>query len=260
MNFRFRICESKEDIQKFIDKFGEDTYNKFIKLKDRFKNNNMSVDITWYVKNVEPEELEQTIFDLENRVVKDSAGKTKLNRKKIAENENYVVYDVLDWQTAMNMGDGTVWCITGRYDTDEVKPSQAKFYFDDYKERGVKSYLFFMPKGDKDKWCLVLYNYGESELWSWDDESTHGDVEVKRALNSIGSPNFTYNGFEYDWDKIVYVTDTDADGGKILVEYLHKQDRHIVINEDIVWIYDNAFENCEMETIELPSTLRYIGA
>ena len=256
---RFRLVESKEDIQRFIDKFGEDTYNKFIKLKDRLKNNNLSVDITWYVKNVDPEGLDQILFDVENRVVKDETGKTKLNRKKIAENEYYTIYDVLDWQTAMNMGDGTVWCITGRYDTDEVKPSQAKFYFDDYKRIGVKSYLFFMPKKDGDKWCLVLYNNRDCQLWSWDDSSTDGDIEIKRVLNSINSPNFSYNGFEYNWDKLVYVVDTDYDG-KALVEYIHKKDKHIVIDEDIYWIKDDAFCGCEAETIELPNTLKYIGA
>ena len=256
---RFKLLESKEDIQRFIDKFGEDTYNKFIKFKDRLKNNNLSVDITWYVKNVDPEALDQILFDVENRVVKDETGKAKLNRKKIAENENYVIYDVLDWQTAMNMGDGTVWCITGRYDTEEVKPSQAKFYFDDYKQQGVKSYLFFMPKKDGDKWCLVIYNNGDVELWSWDDSSTSGSVEVKRKLNAINSPNFMYDSFEYNWDKLAYITEEDDDGYKTLVEYIHKKDKHIVINEDIARVGDNAFEDCEMETIELPNTLRYIG-
>lgn len=96
-------------------------------------------------------------------------------------------------------------------------------------------------------------------MWSYLDEAFEGEYKIKRALSELEAPNFEYNGFKYDWDNLVYITDTDVDGGKILVEYLHKQDRHIVINEDIEWIYDNAFENCEMESIKLPDTLRYIG-
>ena len=162
MKFRFRLFESKEDIQKFIDKFGQENYDKFNKLKDRIKNAGLSSDMTWYVKNMDIEEFEQQLKDLENRVVKDIQGKTKLNRKKIAENQYWIIWDVLDWETAMNMGEGTVWCITGRYNTDEVKPSQAKHYFDEYKKEGVNSYLFIMPKNEADytktPWCLVLYD------------------------------------------------------------------------------------------------------
>lgn len=266
MNFRFYLVESKEDRQRFVDKFGQDNLDKFVKLKDRLKNANMSVDMTWYTKNVEKDELEKTFKELEDRVVKDASGATKLNRKKVAENDKYVVWDVLDWETSMNMGEGTVWCITGRYDTNEVKPSQAEHYFNEYKNQGVDTFLFFEPKSGnaEDKYCLVLYKESlgnNPQLWNYKDVPVNGQ-EVNEKLLAVGSPNFEYAGFKYDWSGKEYITTRYEydDDTLILLKYVNKSNKHIVIEEPITRIEEEAFKDCEAETIELPNTVKHIAS
>ena len=62
------ILESKADIDNFIDKFGEDTYDLFIKSKDRLKNNKLSTDLTWHTKNTTPEEMDNMLASLQQKV------------------------------------------------------------------------------------------------------------------------------------------------------------------------------------------------
>ena len=91
------IEERQADIDAFDQKFGEGSFAKFNKLKGRLKNNNISVDIVYHTKNTSIEDMTKLLSDTENRVVKDKdTGKTKLNRKLVAENEYYSVYNVLD--------------------------------------------------------------------------------------------------------------------------------------------------------------------
>ena len=54
---KIQLIESKQDKQNFIDKFGQDTYDLFIKSKDRLKNNRLSTDIVWHTKHTSPEEM-----------------------------------------------------------------------------------------------------------------------------------------------------------------------------------------------------------
>ena len=129
---KFFLLESKQDREVFIDKFGKDAFDFFQKYKQRLVNANISTDLTYHVKNTSKEEMDKIVSDLENKVVKDTSGETKLNRNYIGSGKGYDVYQPLDWETSMNMGDGTSWCITGRYGTKKVKPSQAKQYFTDY--------------------------------------------------------------------------------------------------------------------------------
>ena len=203
MRIRVRLIESKEDIQRFIDKFGKENYDKFIKLKDRFKNKNIPIDIVWHTKYTSKEDMNQLIYDFDKKVVKDETGKVRNNAKLIAENEHYKVYDILDWQTAMNMGNDTEWCISGRYDTyGGVKPSQAEYYFNDYKENiGVDKFLFYMPKHNEKKYCLQIYkneNYsydGKYVFWDSDDNFTKEIPEY--------SPEFSYAGIDIIPYKII---------------------------------------------------------
>jgi len=58
------LTEAKVDIDNFINKFGEDTYNNFLKAKDRLKNKGQSVDLTYYTKNVDKKELDDLLLSL----------------------------------------------------------------------------------------------------------------------------------------------------------------------------------------------------
>ena len=183
------LSEAKVDQEAFINKFGQSAFDKFIKLKQRLINNGIKYDITWHVKHTDPEEMDNILYDAENRKVKDAeTGKARLNREFIGSSMGYDIYLVKDWQTAMNMGDGTQWCIAGRYDTDgKVKPSQAKNYFNRYDKDNRKQY--FLVKNGKTEFCVTVYpedypyeipnaqkNY---QLWNVDDEDVSDNYTSK---------------------------------------------------------------------------------
>lgn len=251
---KFVLVEERQvDIDAFNRKFGEGSFAKFNKLKGRLKNNNVSVDIVYHTKNTSVEDMEKILSNAENRVVKDKeTGKTKLNRKLIAENEYYAVYDILDWETSMNMGNDTGWCITGRYHTNgEVKPSQAKQYFNEYKEKGIENYLFFMPKKDVEKYCLCITRDPKHfQFWdSKDDGSAIGSVPINTTFPTFefkGVSIGAYNGF------------TIRDGVLLSVDPTISGD--VVIPDDVKGIGDEAFyEKRNITSVTLPNGLLSIG-
>ena len=257
---RFVLVEERQvDIDAFNKKFGDGSFEKFNKLKGRLKNNNVSVDIVYHTKNTSVEDMKQLLSDIENRVVKDKeTGETKLNRTLVAENEYYTVYDVLDWETAMNMGDGTIWCITGRYDTNgEVKPSQAKQYFNEYKDDGVVAYLFFIPKKqDSKKWCMIVDASGSFQFWdAGDDEWGVDEIPLGQRF-----PTFSYDNVEIGYEE-------DINGmvirGNTVVGVVDKTkiSGEVEIPEGITNIRDKAFVVCEnITSFKLPSSLIRIGS
>ena len=245
--------ERQVDIDAFDQKFGDGSFKRFNKLKDRLKNNNISVDIVYHTKNTSVDDMTKLLSDTENRVVKDKAtGDTKLIRTLVAENEHYAVYNVLDWETSMNMGGGTGWCIAGRYQTGgKVKPSQAKEYFNKYKEEGISDYLFFMPKKSGiEKYCMCVARGGDFQFWtSKDDEYPQNYIpmndtfpEFEFSENSIG----TYNGISVFGETLARV-DGSIEG-------------NITIPDGVKKISRAALQGCRgITSIELPSSLEEIG-
>ena len=63
------VNESKEDKQAFIDKFGQEDYDKFLKMKDRLKNNKVSVDIVYHTAHTSKEEMDKLSVALNNNTI-----------------------------------------------------------------------------------------------------------------------------------------------------------------------------------------------
>lgn len=107
---RFRLVESKEDIKKFVDKFGQDTYEEFKKSTQRLKNAGMSTDILVYVKDEDmtKSKLDKILFNLKNRIqTKDDTTELAGEYKYLGEGKGYKVYQPLDALASMNLGVGT---------------------------------------------------------------------------------------------------------------------------------------------------------
>lgn len=245
--------EREEDIASFEDKFGKGSFERFNRLKGRMKNSGIPVDIVFHTKNTDPVTMRQFLDDAENRVVKDvQTGETKLNRKLVAENDHYTVWDVLDWETAMNMGDGTTWCIAGRYNTNEVKPSQAKKYFNEYKQDRIKSFLYFMPKGDEEKYCMAISTSDSFQFWDSSDKSLRRNIPPVNAA----IPEIDYAG--------VKVREVEKNGwlyvcGNTIVGHDGDAPDSFSIPEGITSIDIDAFIKCSFRSVKLPSTLERIG-
>lgn len=276
--------EREEDIASFEDKFGKGSFERFNRLKGRMKNSGIPVDIVFHTKNTDPITMRQFLDDAENRVVKDvQTGEIKLNRKLVAENDHYTVWDVLDWETAMNMGDGTSWCITGRYDTNEVKPSQAKKYFNEYKnERGVKAFLFFMPKGNEEKYCMVIYQHLTYQFWNSSDSSTKmNEPPVSPSKSRVPIPEIDYMGVKVQYPEeraglifsgtrsvIGFTDDLDLDNAvipegvqAIAKDALRKSSiKKVTLPESLLEICAGAFQECDkLREIQVPSRCVFIG-
>ena len=245
--------EREEDIEEFDNKFGEGSFEKFNKLKGRLKNNNISVDIVYHIKNTPVDKMNIILSDAEKRVVKDVSGETKLNRKLVTSNEYYDVYDVLDWETSMNMGDGTGWCISGRYDTNEVKPSQAKQYFNQYKEQGIEHFLFLMPKKDGVmKYCLCIEKNGDFQFWDAEDKG----LNISKTPNSDMIPYIDYGGVKISPPMLVdglFI----KDGEIVRADY---DIVHAVIPPDVTSIGKGAFSGCTgLPSVTIPDSVTSIG-
>lgn len=243
------LTESKADIQKFIDKFGKDNYDKFIKLKDRLKNNKVSVDIVYHTAHTSKEDMNKLLSDIDNKVVKDTdTNSTHMNVVKAFEDDKWLIYDVKDWETAMNLGEGTTWCITGRYKTKEVKPSQAEQYFNEYLEERYSMYLFVMDKSTgQATYCICPikdYETGE-DIWNRED------YKVDYAE---GVPDFEYNGYKYFDAKTFRVVDGVLTGqAPIDIESYE-------IPDGVKTIDGCVFENCDkLKSIKFPESVTYIG-
>ena len=267
------LTESKADIQKFIDKFGKDNYDKFVMMKDRLKNNKVSVDIVYHVAHTSKEDMDKLLSDIENKVVKDDDTKsTHMNVDVAYEDDKWIIYNVLDWETAMNLGEGTTWCITGRYATAKVKPSQAEHYFNEYLESEYSMYLFAIDKStNKAIYCICPKKNPEAvimDVWNRDDYEVGYVEEIS---------DFEYKGFEYVNPSTLRVVNSvlvgqapeDLESYEI-PEGVKKIDngvfsfcknlKSVKIPESVTEIGFNAFWECEsLDNVVLPSNLKMLG-
>lgn len=175
MKFRFRIIESlleaKQDIQAFVDKFGQDTYDLFIKSKDRLKNNKISTDITWHTKNTSPEEMDNILSTLQQKMGNKDMSKVDFSQKQIpGEYEyygrmgDYDVYEPLDYISSMALGVNTGWCTTGRYGhygDPNFKPSEgdAQRHFEDYTSKDIRLIYLLSPKTHYGEYAIAIFPY-----------------------------------------------------------------------------------------------------
>ena len=175
MKFRFRIVESlleaKQDIQAFVDKFGQDTYDLFIKSKDRLKNNKLSTDIVWHTKNTSPEEMDNILSTLQQKMGNKDMSNVDFSQKQIpGEYEyygrmgNYDVYEPLDYISSMALGVNTGWCTTGRYGhygDPNFKPSEgdAQRHFEDYISKDIRLIYLLDPKTHYGEYAIAIYPY-----------------------------------------------------------------------------------------------------
>lgn len=197
----YYIVDSKADIDNFKQKFGtddkgRDIYSLFIKYKDRLKNHGISNDITYHIKHTSKEEMLNILYRMDNQSYENERGEiSKNNYREVYEDNNWRIVEPLDWQTSMALGEGTTWCITGRYDTNgEVKSSQAEKYFNEYLESYYKTYYFVYDKKNGKKYCICPKTNREIDIWNEKDELIKNDGKLlwqigKEGIKSMGLNN-----------------------------------------------------------------------
>ena len=250
--FKFKLTESKEDVQKFIDKFGQDTYDEFKKSSQRLKNNNMSTDIYAYINDdsMDKKKLDTILFNLKQKVSAKDNDITKIQGRYeyIGQGNGYKVYKPLDAVASMNLGVGTGWCTTGRYGhygEDNFKPSlsDAEKHFNDYTKNGFEFYYFLDSKTMKGLYAAA-YNPVTGDLQIFDA----GDYEVGKIPNIPKLkklPSVLLSGLVIDSGIIIKC-----------VSY----DKHIEIPDSVTRIGKNAFYGCEsLKSVTIPDSVTSIA-
>ena len=180
------LNESKEDNQKLIDYVGEETANRFFKLKPRMKS--PENDLYYWLKK-DPIELEDFLDELESTKSKSQQRREdKLGAELLYNKDGWKVYRIDTYEAAKYYGKGTKWCISGNYPGHEEK---GKDYFNQYLEY-ADGYYFIIHGNDK--WAYLDINLDSNKAYDlyndildpilWDA----GDTGIAPGKNS--TPNF----------------------------------------------------------------------
>lgn len=211
-----KIYESKEDIERFINKFGQDAYDLFRKSTQRLKNNKVSTDLSWHVKNSNPEELNTILYNLQNRIITKAGSLTEMDGKSkfLGEEKGYKVYEILDYLAAINLGSETGWCVAGRYNhygEENYAPNidEAKGHWANYTNKHDARIFYFIPIAGGEKFAAVVYpdtvenndgSYSNYEVFDAKDHNYTKEWKLPLELIPLELETYRYAETELDVD------------------------------------------------------------
>lgn len=267
-----KLTESKEDRQKFIDKFGQYMLDLFAKSKDRLKNAGISTDMLWHVKNTDTDKMKAILYNLRAKVKTDAEGdvdptKIQGEYKYLGSKDGYDVYEPLDALASMNLGVGTGWCTTGRYGHAgdiNFKPSyeDAKKHWDSYTSRGVR-FFYFLQNGIG-KWALALTPYESKYVGMFADMNTYIErcnfelYNQEDILDYSGLSEIPYDlvGLELEIDKKDTINGlVISDDGKTVLRCYYKV-KTVIVPDGVATIDYGSFSHCrQLLSVTLPNSL-----
>lgn len=186
----------RQRVKQFMDdNLGKDYFDKYLKIRDRLTDMNLK-DFNKII-TLDPEDVKVAIdrYDSPSTKSSNSGGK-----KKVGENADWIVYHVTSFPAAQELGDGTKWCITGRYGNMDPNDDQ---YFNNYinNHNLDGGYYFYIPKdGSNNKYCLLLTKNGQiHSIW----ETPNGQVYDISDLNFPEVKGINLDAFEGDSEDIL---------------------------------------------------------
>ena len=271
------IVESKEDIDRFIDKFGEKNYEWFRNSNQRLKNANRSTDITWYVKNVSKEELEDLLSKLQRKLKVDDEGSSgekstgiRGKYEYLGEGKGYKVYRPLDYLASIDLGYMSGWCTTGRYGHSgerDCKPSEedAKRHFNEYTGRGINLYYFLDSKSMEGKYAIAVYpkTLDVEEFINKDTYLESTNFEIFNQEDEIEYEAINKLPLDKILQKLI-INKIDADNGIVIdkgeIIKVDKETTSIDIPNGVTHIGSSAFKDCSsLTSITIPNSVTSIG-
>lgn len=279
------LKEAKEDIEKFINKFGQDIYDLFIKSKDRLKNNNISTDILYHVKNTSVEDMKNILHNLQSKVKSDDLTKIQGKYNYLGEVDGYKVYQPLDVIASMNLGVGSGWCTTGRYGHyGEVnfKPSleDAESHWNDYVvHAGIEFFYLLDAKTMLAKYAIALYpemfevdelvdnlliSNANFEIFNAEDYTDYAAYFKLKNVTKLISEYSSYSELildAVDMDESYVLDEKSIYNDVVFEKDINRKFKHLIIPQGVETIDNMAFAYSKLlESIELPNTLVNIGA
>ena len=160
-NYDF-LADSKEDEERFVQKFGEKELNRFKRLTQKLQGNYR--DLTWVIANIDNKE------DL-NEILNNA---DYYGYEPIEENEDYVVFNIDNLQKCQKLASGTSWCIT----SPTAWNTNARF--------GAR-YHFYINKYTGDKYCVAMLG-GLKEIVDKNDNEL---AKLPSGVPSVGGIEIT---------------------------------------------------------------------
>lgn len=269
------LTEAKEDIEKFVNKFGQETYDWFVKSKDRLKNNKISTDILYHVKNTSVEEMQNILHNLQAKVAADDLTRIQGKYNYLGEKDEYKVYQPLDATASMNLGVGSGWCTTGRYKHyGEVnfKPSlrDAKSHWDEYTSRGIEFYYLLDAKTMLAKYAIAVYprtlnvnkiitnhiiKKANFEIYNAEDNL---DYDAYFKLENV--LKLLHNKLIIEVERVQTDVEAKVVDGKVVPSNEYKSSITVTIPEGVTSIAASAFNSCTyLKNVKIPNSVVDIG-
>ena len=207
LDMALEASAERQRVQKFMDdNLGKDYFDKYLKIRDRFTDMNLK-DFNKIIK-LDPEDVKVAIDRY--YTTSDATPDIKSGKKKVGENSDWVVYRVTSFPAAQELGEGTTWCITGRYGSmDPDDDSYFKNYIRDNNLDG--GYYFYIPKnGSDDKYCLLLTKNGNiHSIWGSPNHQANTDEVEDQGFPSVRGIDLS--SYEYYGDTSYEEDDEDND-------------------------------------------------
>jgi hypothetical protein len=196
MEKRFKsLLEARADRDRFKAWGGEELFNLFLKLKDRLPS--PENDMTYWTSTRNPRKKEELMDILKRKEKEIEQKETEKNiikegAKILFEDDNWLVYEIKNFEACQKYGAGTKWCITGKnMDGDDA---YGRRYWDSYTADG-NDFYFFLKKGSNEKFAVMIDEGGDHTIFNPQDREI---PFIQDAPKVEGLPDVSQDNPKYE--------------------------------------------------------------
>ena len=154
--------EERKRVRNFLDdKVGKGYFDKYLKIRNRLTDKNLK-DFNTLI-TLDPEDVKIAI---DRYFPDDEEHDNSEGKRKIGENEDWVVWRVTSFPASKELGEGTSWCISGNY--GNMNHDDSHYFYDYIKKENLDGgYYFYIPKdSSKKKYCILIEKSGHiNSVW-----------------------------------------------------------------------------------------------